>query len=94
MPRDLETDGQKVRVQRRLVENLGPDPLAGGDLLGPQIVLLAVPDQDREQGRGTQLSEIESAQHERCEGDEHQQHNGPAQIFEVELGDREGHRRL
>ncbi len=40
--RDGVDGRQDVRVERRLEEDLGADPVAGDDLLSPPVVLLAV----------------------------------------------------
>ena len=62
--REREDDGEPVRIQRRLVEDLRPDPVSAGNLLRPRVVLAAVAHQAGQQRASLQLRQVREAHHE------------------------------
>ena len=48
---DRVDDAEKIRVERRLVEDFGTDPVAGGEPLRPLVVAVGVAEQRVEEGR-------------------------------------------
>jgi hypothetical protein len=51
-------DGQEVRIERRLVEDLAADPFAARDLLRPRVVALSVAHREREERRPSNLEQV------------------------------------
>ena len=52
---DRVDDAEKVRIERRLVEDFGADPVAGGQPLRPLVVAVGVAEQHVEE-RGVACS--------------------------------------
>src|SRR5207249_1830268 len=59
VPEEREVDRQEVRVERALLEDLLPDPVARGDAEGPIVVVKRIEVQELEEGRSTELREEE-----------------------------------
>ena len=57
----LERDGQQIGIERRLVEHLRPDPVAGCDLGRPLDVALRVSDEDGEHRSPRQRARVDQA---------------------------------
>src|SRR5262249_48846697 len=63
---DEGVDGaQKIRVERRLVEDVPTDPLASGNASCPLVVSVRVAQEDCEERRLTDLPDVNDAKNER-----------------------------
>ncbi len=64
-PGDRVQQAEKVRIQRRLIEDVAADPLAAGDAPGPFVVAASVAQQDVEEGRRAEQGDVREANRDR-----------------------------
>ena len=58
---DRVDDTEKVGIERRLVEDVGADPVAGGQPHGPLVIAVGVAEQGVEEGSGAQLPDVDQS---------------------------------